>query len=412
MKTRSPRLMRLGHYTLMGPTIDEVLQRERSLREERRLQRSLRMIEAVDGPEVVANGDRLINFSSNDYLGLSQHPRVKTAAIEALNKYGAGSGASRLISGTLPVHSCLEATIASFKGVPAALSFATGYAAAVGTIPALVGPHDVVIVDKLVHASLVEASRLSGAKLRVFRHNHTEDLRSILEWTATMRAEEPQMRILIVTESVYSMDGDIAPLREIVELKERYGAWLMVDEAHALGVLGQTRRGLAEQLGVADKIEIQMGTLGKAAGASGGFIAGSRILIDHLINSARSFIFSTAPVPAAVAAAKAGLEIIDSDEGEQLRGKLLENTRLFGEAISERFLSAAPAKNETPIVPIILGGEDRTLAAAETLRKAGFLIPAIRYPTVARGQARLRVTLNAQHSQSQIENLLSALKKL
>jgi 7-keto-8-aminopelargonate synthetase-like enzyme len=263
-----------------------------------------------------------------------------------------------------------------------------------------VGSEDVIILDKLVHASLVDGARLSGAKLRVFHHNDVEDLENILQWAREKNGE--RARVLIVTESVFSMDGDRAPLREIVELKDRYGAWVMVDEAHALGVLGKVRRGLAEELGVADRIEVQMGTLGKAVGSCGGFVAGSATLIDHVINSARSFIFSTAPGPASVAAAKAGIELISSDEGEQLRTRLLENVRAFTKADA-----AACA-----IVPVILCEEDRALAAATKLKDAGFLVPAIRYPTVARGKARLRVTLSAAHTQQQIDSLLAALKTL
>lgn len=372
--------------------MDDALLRDRGRREVQRLQRSLRWIEEVQRTEILWDGRRLINFSSNDYLGLSQHPKLKAAAIEATGKFGAGSGASRLVCGTLPVHRELEETIAAFKGTERALTFSTGYAAATGTICALVGKGDVVIVDKLVHASLVDGARLSEADLRVFRHNDVEDLERILVW-----AKDKNVRVLVITESVFSMDGDCAPLREVVALKEKFGAWLMVDEAHALGVLGPGRRGLVEALGLAGQVDIQMGTLGKAVGSSGGFIAGSETLIDHLVNTARSFIFSTAPGPAAAAAAKAGLDLIASEEGEQLRTQLLQNIETL----------ARPT--ESAIVPIILGDEERALAAAEALKAAGFLVPAIRYPTVPRGKARLRVTLGASHAREQIEALSNAL---
>jgi 8-amino-7-oxononanoate synthase len=380
--------------------IDYVLEQERTRREEQQLQRSLRWLENSEGTEIVWEGRRLVNFSSNDYLGLAQHPKLKAAAIEATERWGAGAGAARLICGTLPVHRELEETIARFKGAAAAISFGSGYAAAVGTICALVGSDDIIILDKLVHASLVDGARLSGAKLRVFHHNDLDDLEKILKWAREKTGE--RSRILIVTESVFSMDGDRAPLREIVDLKERYGAWLMVDEAHALGVIGKGRRGLAEELNVASRIEVQMGTLGKAVGSSGGFIAGSMTLIDHLINSARAFIFSTAPGPAAVAAAKAGIDLIVSEEGEMLRNQLVANVRTITES-------------ETPpsaIVPIILCEEKRALGAANKLKAAGFLVPAIRYPTVARGKARLRITVSAAHTQTQIDGLLAALQTL
>lgn len=384
----------------MANAFNEALSEQRDLRAQQNLQRQLRFLESPDAVEIICHGRSLINFASNDYLGLSQHPKLKEAAIKATEKYGAGAGAARLICGTLPVHRELEETIASFKQTEAALAFSTGYAAATGAIPSLAGSDDILILDKLVHASLVDGARLSGAKLRVFKHNNLADLESKLDWAARQREAKPKTRILVVTESVFSMDGDLAPLAEIVQLKDRYEAWLMVDEAHALGVLGPNRRGLAEQLGVADRIEIQMGTLGKAAGASGGFIAGSKILIDHLINSARSFIFSTAPIPAAAAAAKAGLEIIAGPEGEKLRSQLFENIALVRK------------NHSTAIIPIILGDEGKALESSAKLEQSGFLVPAIRYPTVARGAARLRATVGAAHTSSQITRFLESLRAL
>jgi 8-amino-7-oxononanoate synthase len=393
----------------MGASIDKALSEERVQREEARLQRELRWLEDSSGSEVVWEGRKLVNFSSNDYLGLAQDERLKRAAIEATERWGTGAGAARLICGTLQVHRELEQAIAKFKGTAAALSFGSGYAAAVGTICALVGSEDVVIVDKLVHASLVDGARLSGAKLRVFRHNDVDDLQNILQWAREKGGEAK--RVLVVTESVFSMDGDCAPLREIVEMKERFRAWLMVDEAHALGVLGPGRRGLAEELGVANRIEVQMGTLGKAVGSAGGFIAGSEVFIDHLVNSARSFIFSTAPGPAAVAAARAGIEVIGSEDGEKLRRKLLNNSENLLTKIDQRLVTSSPTQKRyrTAIVPIVLGEEERALAAAERLKAAGFLVPAIRYPTVARGKARLRITLSAAHTVEQIDGLARAL---
>jgi 8-amino-7-oxononanoate synthase len=389
----------------MGSSIEKALAEERLRREEQRLQRELRWLDDSSGTEVVCEGRRLLNFSSNDYLGLAQDPRLKQAAIEATEHWGTGAGAARLICGTLPVHHDLEETIAKFKGTAAALTFASGYAAAVGTICALVGKDDAVIIDKLVHASLVDGARLSGAKLRVFHHNDVQDLGKILEWTRESKGNAK--RVLLVTESVFSMDGDCAPLREIVELKERFGAWLMVDEAHALGVLGPGRRGLAEELGVANRIDIQMGTLGKAVGSAGGFIAGSEALIDHLINSARSFIFSTAPGPAAVASAKAGIDVIASEEGEGLRATLMQNVDALLANLSVMLSKMAPSR--TAIVPIVVGDEAEALSAAEKLKEAGFLVPAIRFPTVARGKARLRVTLSAAHTAKHIGDLVGAL---
>jgi glycine C-acetyltransferase/8-amino-7-oxononanoate synthase len=393
--------------------LDDVLRREREKREGAALQRTIRWLEHPRGAEVIWDGRAFVNFASNDYLGLAQHPQVKAAAIEATEKYGAGAGAARLVSGTLRVHRELEIQLAKFKRAPAALAFGSGYAAAVGTICALVCSNDLVIIDKLVHASLVDGARLSGAKLRVFDHNDTADLEKILSWATGLREANPETRILIVTESVFSMDGDCAPLGEIADIKDLFGAWLMVDEAHALGVLGAGRRGLAEQLGVANRIEVQMGTLGKAVGSAGGFIAGSETLIDHVVNSARSFIFSTSPPPGAVAAATAGIEIIASEEGDALRNRLLKNVSALRTALPESFAALVPAESgATAIVPIILEDEQRALRAAEALKQAGFLVPAIRYPTVARGKARLRITVSALHTEEQIARLASALGKL
>jgi 8-amino-7-oxononanoate synthase len=381
-------------------SLDNELKAKKELRERTNLQRVLRQLESPSGALIIINHRTLLNFSSNDYLGLSQHPALKAAAIEAAEKYGAGSTSARLVCGTLPVHRELEETIARFKKTEAALAFNSGYAAAIGAITAVVGADDTIILDKLSHASLIDGARLSRAQLRVFRHNNPEHLQLILKST---REKKPTGRILIITESIFSMDGDAAPLTEIVDLKNQYDAWLLVDEAHALGVLGPNRRGLAEQLEVSDQIEIQMGTLGKAAGASGGFIAGSEMLIDHLINSARSFIFSTAPIPAAAAAAAAGIKIIASEEGETLRLKLLRNVATLHAHFGR---SASPC---TAIIPIILGEESKALEKSKQLFHEGFFVPAIRYPTVARGQARLRVTLSAAHSTDQVERLAKQL---
>ena len=279
--------------------------------------RELRRVDSAQGPRIEIGGQTFLNFSSNDYLGLTNHPALKEAAIKAVKKFGAGAGASRLICGSLAPFHELEEALAAFKKTGAALTFSTGYAAALGTITALVGKGDIIIIDKLVHACIVDAARLSGAKLRVFDHNDLNDLEDKLRWSSsfslspnTLKRELQQRRTLVVTESIFSMDGDAAPLCEIVALKEKYGAWLMVDEAHATGIIGQNGRGLADELGVGNQIEIQMGTLGKALGASGGYICGSRKLIDFLVNRARSFIFSTAPVPAAAAAARTGIQLV------------------------------------------------------------------------------------------------------
>ena len=390
----------------------ELTQRLAAIREQGLL-RGLRRVDSPQSPRVDIGGRTLLNFSSNDYLGLANEPALKEAAIKAVERYGAGAGASRLICGSLAPHHELDEALAAFKGTDAALSFSTGYATAIGTICALLGKDDFIILDKLVHACVVDAARLCGAKLRVFDHNDLNDLEAKLKWAAervqSLESKDQSQvgRALVVTESVFSMDGDHAPLREMVELKEKYGAWLMVDEAHATGLYGTNRRGLAEELGVGDRIEVQMGTLGKALGASGGYICGSRALADYLINRARTFIFTTAPVPAAAAAAIAGIRYVQSSAGEERRGKLWQNVSALLSIINSR-----PSTRRSAIIPIMMGEESKAVEAAAALREQGICIPAIRYPTVARGQARLRLTLTAAHTEEDLDQLSVALKPM
>ncbi len=393
-------------------SFDEELVRRLDAIRAQGLHRELRRVDSAQGPRIQSAGRTLLNFSSNDYLGLANHPALKEAAIKAVEQFGAGAGASRLISGSLAPFHELEETLAAFKGTEAALTFSTGYAAAVGTIAALVGKDDIIILDKLVHACIVDAARLSAAKLRIFDHNDLNGLEKILKWAAARKPEggKRKAEILVVTESIFSMDGDAAPLREIVALKEKYGAWLMVDEAHATGLYGANRRGLAEELGVSDRLEIQMGTLGKALGASGGYICGSRALIDFLINRARSFIFSTAPVPAAAAAAMAGLRLVQSGEGEKQRCKLFD-------LVEEVECSIVEFKKDidnlwSPILPLVIGDETKAVNVAGALRERNIFIPAIRYPTVARGAARLRITVTAGHSPGDISQLAAVLSQI
>lgn len=379
----------------------EINQRLTAIREQG-LYRELRRVDSPQSARIQIGGEEFLNFSSNDYLGLANEQALKDAAIKAVEQFGAGAGASRLICGSLAPHHELEEALAEFKDVEAALSFSTGYAAAMGTICALLGKEDVIVLDKLVHACIVDAARLCGAKLRVFAHNDLNDLEEILKWTNSLPNRK---QVLVATESVFSMDGDHAPLREILELKNKYGAWLMVDEAHATGLYGQNRRGLAEELGVADKIEVQMGTLGKALGASGGYICGSRALIDYLVNRARSFIFSTAPVSAAAAAARAGVRFAQSENGEKRR-------RLLWERVGQLQTLLNMPQIPSAIIPIIIGEEAKAVEVARELRKRGCFVPAIRYPTVARGQARLRVTVTATHTPENLSTFANALHEV
>ena len=364
----------------------------------------MRKLSALEGPQqtrVIRNGRELWNFSSNDYLGLATHPALKVAAMAECERSGFGSGASRLICGTLAAHEELDSTIAEFKQTPAALSFSSGYAAAMGAIPALCGAGDVIILDKLSHACLVDAARLSGAVLRVFPHNDLCKLESHLKWA---RSKHPAAKILVVAESIYSMDGDRAPLREMVELKERHGAWLFLDEAHAVGVIGQQGRGLADEVGVVARVEIQMGTLGKAIGSHGAYIAGSSALRSYLVNRARSFIFSTSPPAPVAAASRKAIEIVASLEGESLRARLWKNL--------QHLQSLLPINSPaSAILPVLIGNETAAVETSARLLEKGFLVPAIRFPTVAKGSARLRITLTAEHSASGIESLAEALQE-
>jgi len=371
---------------------------------DRALLRRLRSIDAVEGTRLELENTSLTNFAGNDYLGLSQHPAVREAAIEAIDRFGLGAAASRLITGTLAPHKVLEEQLAAFKGTEAAISFSSGYAAAVGTITAIADRQDVVILDKLAHASLIDGARLSGAQLRIFPHNDLSRLREILEWA---HEHYPNAKIWIITESLFSMDGDYSPLCDLVGLKDEYGANLFLDEAHATGVIGPGGKGLAAHWGLNQRIEVQMGTLSKALGGSGGFIASSRAVIDLLINRARSFIFSTAPPPAVAAGASAALGIVQSAEGERLRDDLRRNIDRVRHGL--RFsIDALPS----PIIPLIIGDEKAALEAAKQLQQDRFLVPAIRFPSVSRGSARLRLTLSARHSSEQLAALISSLRRV
>jgi 8-amino-7-oxononanoate synthase len=390
------------------------------------LYRELREVTSAQGTAIELDGDRLVNFSSNDYLGLANDPRLKDAASAMAQRFGAGSGASRLISGSLAPHHALERALAEFKDCETALAFSSGYATAIGVIGALVGPGDVVVVDRLVHASIIDGARLSGAKLRVFAHNDLNALEAILKWADRRRGEtiagSRRRRVLIGTESIFSMDGDSAPLLGMVELKDRYGAWILLDEAHAAGLYGRRRGGLAEERGVANRIEIHLGTLGKALGSAGGYICGSRKLIELLVNRARSFIFSTAPNPAAAGAALEAIRLVRSEEGKRLAARLWGNVELFrrlhpppsagtstlaGEAVPDR----PTERRDSPIFPHRVGEEGRAVRTAQALRDLGFFAPAIRHPAVRRGQARLRITISAAHQESEIRGLAAALDR-
>lgn len=370
--------------------------------EARHLRRRLRPIAGPQGVRVVRDGLVVRNFSSNDYLGLAGDPRLAEALAAGARRFGAGAGAARLVSGSLAVHHELEESLAAANRCEAALMFSSGYASALGSIPALVGKGDVVLLDKLCHASLIDGARLSGATVRVFPHQHLGKLERLL---ASYRRTLPgAARVLVVTEAVFSMDGDLAPLREMVALKEQHGALLLLDEAHAFGVLGPTGMGLAEEAGVQHQVDLHLGTLSKAAGLAGGYVAGRRVLIDLLVNRARSFVFSTATPPALAHAGLAALEILRGEEGGRLRARLAAHRQSLADALGTPPPSAA-------IVPVILGAAEAALAAADELAQDGFMVPAIRHPTVPLGAARLRVTLSAAHAPEDIGALAGALRR-
>jgi 8-amino-7-oxononanoate synthase len=357
------------------------------------LLRTLQPLDSPTGPRVTRGGRELWNFAANDYLGLARHPEIEAALIEGVRHYGAGSAASRLVCGSLPPHRVLEDALAAAKQTEAALVFSSGFATSLGVIPAVVGRKDFILLDKLCHACLVDAARLSGATLRVFPHN---DLQKLARLLSSIRAKEPQARILVATESVFSMDGDLCPLREIVGLVENHDALLLLDEAHGFGVLGDHGMGLAEREGLQQRVTFQMGTLSKAAGLSGGYVAASREWIELLVNRARSFIYSTAPPPALAHAALTALDLIRGAEGRSLRARLRENISQI-------------ADSPTPVIPRILGSNEAALSAASALADAGFMVPAIRFPTVPRGTARLRISLSAAHPPEAVAALKAAL---
>jgi len=375
----------------------------------RSLERKLREIGSAQGPEIEIAGRRLINFSSNDYLGLANDSRLREAAIAAIGEFGVGAGASRLVSGTQSPHLRLESALANWKGTEAALCFSSGYAAALGTIPAIVTKNDVILLDKLCHASLIDGAKLSGALLRVFPHNHLGKLESHLEWA---QREHAGKRVLILTESVFSMEGDRAPLRELVELKKRFDALLFLDEAHAIGVIGPNGRGLAAAENLSHDVDVQMGTLSKALGASGGYICGSRDLTEWLINRARSFIYSTAPPAGIAVAALAAVNFLASPEGEERRRLLWERIALMHELLPDDGPNKKATDATSAIFPWIVGDEQAAIHLASGLQREGFFVPAIRYPTVAKGSARLRITVTAAHKEDQIRSLCQMIKRL
>ncbi len=357
--------------------------------EARDLRRRLQVVEEVlPGGRVRVAGRVLLNLSANDYLGLAHDPRLAAAAAAAAHRWGTGAGASRLVVGHFQLHQEVEERLAAFKGVEAAVIFSTGYMANVGTIAALVGPGDTVFCDRLNHASIYDGIRLSGAALARYPHRDLDRLEELLK-QAPARG-----RRLIVTDSVFSVDGDLAPLTELAALKDRYGARLMIDEAHATGVLGPGGAGLAQALGLTDRVEVHMGTFSKALGSLGGYVAGDRRLIDYLHNKARSFIYSTALPPPVLGAIGRALEIVRQEP--QPRERLGAEAAAFRHALEAAGLDTLGS--QTQIIPVLAGDNATALSFAAALREAGLMAVALRPPTVPAGKARVRFSLSAAHA--------------
>lgn len=381
----------LARYRLV---LDDLAQRHR--------RRALRSVEHGGGPRLVYNGRSLINFGSNNYLGLAEHPRVIDAATQAMARQGAGSGASRLVSGHSPGHDRLESALAQLKNTEQALVFGSGYLANIGTISALVGRGDVILADRAIHASLVDGCRLSGATLKIYRRDRLDRLETLL-------ARRRSGLTLLVTEGVFSMEGDLAPLPDLVELAERYDALLMVDDAHATGVFGARGAGSSEHWGLGrQRVSVQMGTLSKALGGLGGFVCGSHVLIDYLIQRARTFVYTTALPAGVVAAAAEALRVLEEEPDR--RRRLWANRALWHNGVTamgfDTFGSASP------IISLRIGDDDRAVRMSAALADEGVYAPAIRPPTVPAGSARLRTSVLATHTPEDLAEALAALHRV
>lgn len=365
------------------------------------LRRALSPLESASGPVVNYAGRTVILLSSNDYLGLAAHPRVIQSAVEATERYGAGSGASRLVSGSLPPHRSLEAALAKFKGTEGALVFGAGYLANVGVIPNLIGRGGLILADRLCHASLIDGCRLSRADFRVFRHGDCAHLETLL------RRRSDNRRTLIITEGLFSMDGDVAPLDDLVRLAEQYDALLYVDDAHGTGIMGAGGRGTIEQFGLEGRIPFHMGTLSKALGSYGAYVVGSDDFVQYLLNVARSFIFTTALPPAMAAAASAAIAIVETEP--ERRARLWANRHyLFKGLQNQGFRLTATV---SPILPVLIGDAAKASAFADRLLAHGVYATAIRPPTVPDGTSRIRFTVTAAHTTDQLDEALQAVQR-
>lgn len=366
------------------------------------LRRKICTITGSQGREIIIDGRKVLNFCSNNYLGLADDDRIRAAAVESIKLEGLGAGASRLVCGNLESHTCLEEKMAQFKSSERCLLFSTGYMANVGIISSLFGRGDMILSDKLNHASIIDGILLSGAEYKRYNHVNMESLEAMLK-VAPMSAKK-----LIITDSVFSMDGDIAPLPEIVALANKYNCTTMVDEAHGLGVLGKTGKGSVEHFALEGQVDIQMGTFSKAVGSFGAYCCGSEKLIDFLLNKARSFIYTTGLPPSVAAASLRGIEIIESEPDR--RQALWRNTNFFQKALQD--LGFDTLNTQTPIIPILVKDAQLSVNFSEKLFAAGIFVSAIRPPTVPANSARLRVTLMATHTQDDLQYFLSHVERI
>jgi glycine C-acetyltransferase len=383
-----------GTQTMKQNALGYLSDQLRELRE-KGLAPKLRVLEGEQKPVAVFDGREVINLASNNYLGLTTHKALRKSAVDAAKAYGAGAGAVRSIAGTMALHMQLEEQIAKFKNVEACVVFQSGFTANAGTVAAVLGKEDLIVSDELNHASIIDGARLSRATIKVFKHKEVKDCERILEEHANFPG-----RKLIITDGVFSMDGDIAPLPELCDLAEKHGAIMMVDDAHASGVLGRGGRGTVDHFQCHGRVHIQVGTLSKAIGVMGGYVCGSRELIDFLHLRARPFLFSTSHPPASTAASIAAFSLLDSPAGEKLVKKLWANTKLFKRELKRRGFQCKGS--ETPIVPIHVGDAAKAFEFSGKLFEAGVFAPAVGYPTVAEGQARLRAIVSAGHKKEQL----------
>jgi glycine C-acetyltransferase len=365
----------------------------------------LRVLDDEQGPVCHYDGREVINLASNNYLGLCDHPKLREAAIAAVEKYGVGSGAVRTIAGTMRIHMELEEKIARFKGVEACVVFQSGFTANAGTVSSILGKEDFILSDELNHASIIDGARLSRAKIKVFRHKdvaHAEELLKEIE-------NEPG-RKLVITDGVFSMDGDIGPVAALCDLCDKYGAIMMVDDAHASGVLGRNGRGSVDHFGCTQRVDVQVGTLSKAIGALGGYVCGSRDLIDYLYHRARPFLFSTSHPPSVAASCIAAFDILEN-EPERIE-RLWSNTRYFQEELRSAGFDIGginTPKSETPITPILVGDGRKTMEYSRALFEQGLMATGIAFPTVPEGKARVRCIMTSEHSRAQIDKALEIL---